>query len=40
LQQRIGRRPGLRLWRRGPVAEGEEADVFHEGDRVYSLDIN
>ena len=33
LQQRIGRRPGLRLWRRGPVAEGEEADVFHGGDR-------
>ena len=33
LQQRIGRSPGLRLWRRGPVAEGEEADVFHGGDR-------
>jgi hypothetical protein len=41
LQQRIGRRPRLRLRRRGPVAEGEEADVFHGGDRgVYSLDIN
>ena len=33
LQQRIGRRPRLRLRRRGPVAEGEEADVFHGGDR-------
>ena len=31
LQQRVGRRPRLRLWRRGPMAEGEEADVFHGG---------
>ena len=29
LQQRVGRRPRLRLGRRGPMAEGEEADVFH-----------
>ena len=33
LQQRVGRRARLRLGRRGPVAEGEEADVFHGGDR-------
>jgi hypothetical protein len=31
LQQRVGRRPRLRLRRRGPVTEGEEADVFHGG---------
>ena len=31
LQQRVGRRPRLRLRRRGPVAEGEEADLFHGG---------
>ena len=31
LQQRVGRRPRLRLRRRGPMAEGEEADVFHGG---------
>jgi hypothetical protein len=31
LQQRVARRPRLRLWRRGPMAEGEEADVFHGG---------
>ena len=30
LQQRVGRRPRLRQRRRGPMAEGEEADVFHE----------
>ena len=29
LQQGVGRRPRLRLRRRGPMAEGEEADVFH-----------
>ena len=29
LEQRVGGRPRLRLRRRGPVAEGEEADVFH-----------
>lgn len=29
LQERIGRRARLRLRRRGPVAEGEEADMFH-----------
>ena len=29
LQQRVGRRAHLRLRRRGPMAEGEEADVFH-----------
>ena len=29
LQQRVGGRARLRLGRRGPVAEGEEADVFH-----------
>src|SRR5262249_5944401 len=29
LQQRIGRRSRLRLRRRGPVAEREEADFFH-----------
>ena len=29
LQQRVGRRARLRLRRRGPMAEGEEADVFH-----------
>jgi hypothetical protein len=31
LQQRVDRRPRLRLWRRRPMAEGEEADVFHGG---------
>ena len=31
LQQRVGRRPRLRLRRRRPVAEREEADVFHGG---------
>ena len=31
LEQRIGGGPRLRLRRRGPVAEGEEADVFHGG---------
>jgi hypothetical protein len=29
LQQRIGRRARLRLRRLRPMAEGEEADVFH-----------
>jgi hypothetical protein len=29
LQERVGGRARLRLRRRGPVAEGEEADVFH-----------
>ena len=29
LQQRVGRRARLRLRRRGPVTEGEEADLFH-----------
>lgn len=29
LQQGAGRRPRLRLRRRGPVAKGEEAEVFH-----------
>ena len=29
LQRGVGRRPRLRLRRRGPMAEGEEADVFH-----------
>ena len=29
LQQRVGRRARLRLRRRGPMAEGEEADFFH-----------
>ena len=29
LQQRVGRRARLRLRRRRPMAEGEEADVFH-----------
>ncbi len=32
LQQRVGRRARLRLRRRGPVAEGEEADFFHGRD--------
>ena len=31
LQERVGRRAGQRLRRRGPVAEGQEADVFHGG---------
>ncbi len=31
LQQRVGGRAHLRLRRRGPMAEGEEADVFHGG---------
>ena len=30
LQQRVGRRPHLRLRRRRPVAEREEADLFHD----------
>ena len=29
LQQRVGRRPHLRLRRRRPVTEGEKADAFH-----------
>jgi hypothetical protein len=29
LQERVGRRPCLRLRRGRPVAEGEEADGFH-----------
>jgi hypothetical protein len=29
LQERVRRRARLRLRRRGPMAEGEEADVFH-----------
>jgi hypothetical protein len=29
LQQRVRGRPRLRLQRRGSMAEGEEADVFH-----------
>src|SRR6185312_3045830 len=29
LQQRVRPRLGLRLRRRGPMAEGEKADVFH-----------
>ena len=33
LQQRVGRRADLRVGRGGPVAEGQEADVFH-GARV------
>ena len=33
LQERVGRRPHLRLRRRGPMAEGEEADLFH-GDKA------
>ena len=39
LQQRVGRRPHLRLRRRRPMAEGEEADVFHGrvcGDDAFS----
>jgi hypothetical protein len=31
LQERVGGRARLRLRRRRPVAEGEEADVFHGG---------
>ncbi len=31
LQQGVGGRARLRLRRRGPMAEGEEADVFHGG---------
>ena len=31
LRQRVGSGARLRLRRRGPVAEGEEADVFHGG---------
>jgi hypothetical protein len=31
LQQGVGARAGLRVGRRGPVAEGEKADVFHGG---------
>jgi hypothetical protein len=31
LQQGVGRGARLRLRRRGPMAEGEEADVFHGG---------
>ena len=31
LRERVGGRPRLRLRRRGPMAEGEEADVFHGG---------
>ena len=34
LQKRVGARAHLRLRRRRPVAEGEEADVFHGGCRV------
>jgi alpha-galactosidase len=34
LQQRVGRRARLRLRRRSPVAEGEEADAFHRGGQV------
>jgi hypothetical protein len=30
LQERIRGRAYLRLRRRGPMAEGEEADVFHD----------
>ena len=30
LQQRVGRRPHLRLRRRRPMAEREEADLFHK----------
>ena len=30
LQQRVGRRTRLRLRRRGPMAEREEADFFHD----------
>jgi hypothetical protein len=36
LQQRVGRRARLRLRGRGPVTEGEEADVFH-GDYLGML---
>ena len=39
LQQGVGRRPRLRLRRRGPVAEGEETDVFHgysRGDEAFN----
>ena len=32
LAERVGGGPYLRLRRRGPVAEGEEADVFHGGE--------
>ena len=39
LQQGVGGRPRLRLRRRGPMAEGEEADVFHGGaDRRDTFD--
>ncbi len=38
LQKRIRRRPRLRLRRRGPVTEGEEADVFH-GRAVRSCGV-
>jgi hypothetical protein len=31
LQERVGRRPHLRMRRRRPMAEREEADVFHRG---------
>ena len=30
LQKRVGRRSRLRMRRRGPVSEREEADLFHE----------
>ncbi len=31
LQERVGRRSHFRLRRRSPMAEGEEADLFHAG---------
>src|SRR5262245_58571824 len=34
LQQRVRRRPRLRLRRRGPMAEGEKSDVFHGRNQV------
>jgi hypothetical protein len=40
LQQGVGGRPRLRLRRRGPMAEGEEADVFHGGVERYRARID
>ena len=37
LQQRVGRRSHFRLRRRGPMAEGEEADLFHEALNVRAV---
>ena len=40
LQQGVGRRPRLRLRRRGPMAEREEADVFHGTEVLYAIRLN